>query len=432
MDQTCSHCRLGRRDFIRLSFGAAAGAATFANLGLAWPPAFAEASAGRQDAKGKAKAVILLWMQGAPSQLDTFDPKPGTDTGGPFKAIDTAVPGIRICEHLPRLAKQMKKFSIIRTLNSRDPNHDTAAYLLHTGYRRSETVDHPHFGSIVTNELGMPAEGLPGCVTIGGDDGIGSGYLPQDRTPFIVEKMENPLEDLKLAAGVTKYRLDDREALLNAQNQRFAKEHDERKVEAHLKAYERALALIRSPHVKAFDVSHEPEAVRKLYGSSNFGKACLMARRLVQAGTRFVEVRLADWDTHADNFNRTQKLMGDLDPGFAGLLEDLDRTGMLSETLVLWMGEFGRTPRVNAANGRDHFTRAWSVAMAGAGLQGGRVVGATNKEGTEVAERPVPVVDYYATLYECLGIDTKKQFTTSTGRPVKILDEGSPVKELLS
>ncbi len=423
MDSDCRHCRLGRRDFIRLSFGAAAGAATFGNLGLAWP---------QDGPQGKAKSVILLWMQGAPSQLDTWDLKPGTDTGGPFKAIDTAVPGIQICQHLPRVAKQMKKLSLIRSIHSKDPNHDTASYLLHTGYRRSETVDHPHFGSMVAQELGMQAEGLPGCITIGGDDGIGSGYLPQDRAPFIVEKIDNPLEDLKLAAGVTKFRLDDREELLKAQNEKFRTEHDEKKVIAHQKAYERALALIRSPHVKAFDVSREPDETRKLYGASAFGRACLLARRLVQAGTRFVEVRFADWDTHADNFNRTRKLMNDLDPGFGGLLEDLDRTGLLSETLVLCMGEFGRTPRINAGEGRDHFTKAWSVAMAGGGIRGGRVVGRTNVDGTDIVERPVTVPDYYSTIYHCLGIDAKKQYMTSTGRPVKILDEGTPVKELIS
>ncbi len=420
----CPNC--SRRDFVRLALGGSAAAGIASKFGL--PFALSQ----DKTSPAKAKACILFWMQGAQSQLDTWDLKPGTDTGGPFKAIDTAVPGIQICQHLPRVAKQMKKLSLIRTIHSKDPNHDTAAYLLHTGYRRLETVDYPHFGSVVANELGMKSEGLPGCVTIGGDDGIGSGYLPQEQAPFIVEKIDNPLEDLKLSAGVTRFRLDDREQLLKAQNEKFLAEHGEKKVIAHQKAYERALALIRSPHVKAFDVSQEPEATRKLYGDSAFGRACLMSRRLVQAGVRFVEVRLADWDTHDNNFVRTEKLMNDMDPGYAGLLEDLERTGLLKETLVLWMGEFGRTPRINAGQGRDHFTKAWSVALAGAGIEGGRVVGETTADGTDVLRQPVSVADYHATIYHCLGIDTKKQFTTPAGRPIKILDEGQPIKELIT
>ncbi len=419
----CTHCAIGRRDFIRVAIGAGTAAALSGRFLL---PAVATTR------PATAKSVILLWMQGGPSQLDTFDPKPGAETGGPFKAVETNVKGVSISEHLPRLARAMDRFSIVRTLHSKDPNHDTARYLLHTGYRTDPTVDHPHLGSLIARELGVKAEGLPGCITVGKDSTVGSGYLPPETAPLIVEKIEDPLEDLKLPAGVTRFRLGDREALLRVQNDSFAAGHPDPRVEHQRQAYDRALALMTSPHLKAFDVSEEPEATRKLYGTGAFGRACLMARRLVEAGVRFVEVTLADWDTHADNFKRSRALMDELDPGMAGLLADLERRGTLRETLVVCMGEFGRTPHVNNADGRDHFTRAFCAALAGGGIAGGRVVGRTNALGTEPADRPVSVQDLFATIYGRLGVDPQKKYTTPAGRPVRVLDGGEAVKELLS
>jgi len=420
---TCDRCNGSRRDFIKIAFGASAAAAL---SGKFFQPLYAETK------KAKAKAVILLWMQGGPSQLDTFDPKPGTETGGPHQAIKSKVEGSLLSEHLPKVAAASDKLSIVRTLFSKDPNHDTARYLLHTGYRSDPTIDHPHLGSLIAKELGMTAEGLPGCITIGKDsNSAGSGYLPPELAPLLVEKIDNPLEDLKLPAGVNKFRLSDREQLLQAQNQKFAEIHADPRVESQQKAYDRALALMKSPHLKSFDISDEPEETKKLYGGGSFGKACLMARRLVEAGVRFVEVTLADWDTHADNFARTKSLMGELDPGMSGLLVDLERRKMLSETMVVWMGEFGRTPRINAGKGRDHWTKAFCAALAGGGLAGGRAVGRTSSTGVETADRPVSVQDLFATLYGQLGVDTSKKYMSQTGRPVKILDGGDPLKELL-
>lgn len=419
------HCRdcgtVGRREFIRLSFGAAAGAALASKFGLAW---------GQESAARRAKSVILLWMQGAASQFETWDPKPGTPNGGPTKAVETGR-GYSVAEGLARTAKLADRFSVIRTLHSKDANHETAQYLMHTGHRRIDSVDHPHVGSLISSELGGLPQGLPGCVVFGGADSSAAGYLPPDQAPFVFEKADHPLEDLELAPGVTTWRLEDREKLLKAQNDAFRRAHDERKVVEHQKAADRALALLRSPHLKAFDLSREPEEVRQLYGGTPFAKACLLARRLVQAGVRFVEVRLADWDTHSDNFARTRALTDQLDPGFAALLTDLDRQSMLGETLVLWATEFGRTPRVNANNGRDHFARAWSAVVAGGGLAGGRVVGSTSADGMEIAERPVGVEDLFATLYDRLGIDASKKMMTPEGRPVAILEKGTPIKELL-
>jgi hypothetical protein len=410
------NCGCTRRDFVRLTLGglAAAGAR----------PAWA-------SNRARAKNVILLWMQGGPSQLETFDPKPGTEHGGPVKAIATKTPGLSLGEHLPRVAALSDRYSVIRTLNSKDPNHDTARYLLHTGYRSDPTVEHPHLGSLIAHELGTHAEGLPGCITLGKDATTGSGYLPPEHAPLLVEKIENPLEDLKMPAGVTSGRLADRESLLKAQNARFSTSHPDVKVESQQKAVERAFSLIRSPQLKAFDIAQEPDDVRALYGTSPFGKACLMARRLVEAGVRFVEVALADWDTHADNFNRTKQLCGQLDPGMAGLLADLDRRGLLEETLVVWMGEFGRTPKINGGQGRDHFTRAFCAALAGGGVAGGRVVGRTDGLGMEAVDRPVSVQDLFATIYGQVGLDARKKFMTPGGRPIRALEGGEPVKELL-
>ena len=407
---------------MRLTFGTTAALA--GKFFLPWP-AFA------QEAQGKAKSVILLWLQGGPSQIDTFDPKPGSDIGGPFGAIQTNVRGVFLGEHFKKLAKRMDKVSLIRTLHSKDPNHDTARYLLHTAYPKGDTVEHPHLGSMLCKELGVDAGGLPGCVSFGDAPAAGSGYLPPDLSPFIVEKLEKPMEDLSLPKGVGRRRLRERERLLEAQARKFLRKHRVPQVVHHKKAYERALAMMKSDNIKAFDYRKEPAKSRKRYPSTTFCRAGLVSRRLVETGVRFVEVMLGDWDTHAENFDRTEKLIHTLDPAFAALLDDLSERRMLDETLVMCMGEFGRTPKINGADGRDHFTRAWSVVLGGGGVHGGRVVGRTDALGMEIQDRPVSVQDLYATIYSCLGVDPEKEYRAQNGRPVKILDGGTPVKELI-
>lgn len=417
----CLHCRtMNRRDFMRLTIGTAAGAALAAKFGLAW---------GQDDpAKAKAKSVILLWMAGAPSQWDTFDLKSGN---GSFKPIETAVPGIEICEHLPRVAREFKDISLIRTLNSRDPNHETAIYYLHTGYRREATVERPSLGCLLAREFEDPRFDLPAFVSFG-QFTIGPGLLGSRYLPFTIEDVNKPLENVLLPAGVTAERMRDREKLLRAQEADFRRDHPGPHMDAHQAAYESAQRIVHSKSLSAFDLGKEPEAVRKAYGDTPFGKGCLMARRLVESGVRFVEVQLGDWDTHADNFKRTQTLMNTLDPAMSSLLRDLRERRLLDSTLVVWMGEFGRTPQVNAANGRDHFTKAWSVALAGGGIQGGRLVGRTTENGLDIAERPVAVADLFATFYDRLGVDGSQKLVTPEGRPVKVLESGEPIKELLS
>jgi arylsulfatase A-like enzyme len=286
-------------------------------------------------------------------------------------------------------------------------------------------------GSLVSKELGVRKGGLPGCITFGGSNESGAGFLPYEYAPLIIEKVEKPLEDLVLPKGVTLKRLRERELLLRAQNKSFRKDHQEEMVDAQQKAYDRALEMIRSSHLKAFDISKEKSRLRNAYGESPFGKACLMARRLVGAGVRFVEVTLADWDTHEDNFNRTRELCGQLDPAMSTLLRDLESRGMLDDTIVLCMGEFGRTPYINGNQGRDHFSRAFFAALAGGGIQPGRVIGKTNENGTEITERPVSVSDLYSTLYKQLGIDPDKKYKSKSDRPIQILEGGKPIRELL-
>jgi hypothetical protein len=392
---------------VRLALGTGVGAFA-ARFGFAAP----------QAAAGTAKSCILLWLAGGPSQLETFDPKPGLT---PFQEIETAGEA-RLSEGFPRIAKQMKRVSLVRTLFSNDPNHATATYLLHTAYRKAADTEHPHAGSIIAKELGERGD-LPGCMVIGGDPQCGAGYLPGHLGPVIFDKIDAPAEDVRLATS--RDRLKRRWQLLSALDERFAKEREARIVEERRRAYERAYALLTSERVKAFDLSKE-DPLR--YGNTPFGRACLTARRLVEAGVRFVEVALGDWDSHADNAGTHRRLLETLDPAWSALLVDLADRKLLDETMVICMGEFGRTPRVNGAEGRDHYVKCWSAALGGGGIAGGRVVGET--DGTEIKSRPVSVQDLFATIYRAFGINSAKEMTASGGRPLRLVDGGTPVKEL--
>ncbi len=401
--------RVDRRQFVRLTVGGGLGLLA-AKLGL---------SAQETRAGGPGKSCVLLWLAGGPSQVDTFDLKPGLT---PFKEIETAAPEIRISEGFPRLAKQMKRVSLVRTLHSNDPNHATATYLLHTGYRKAADLQHPHLGSVICQELGERGD-LPGTIVVGGDPQCGAGYLPGDKGPVIFDRLETPAEDVKPA--FSKERLEKRWRMLAALDRTFGEARDERLVDERRRSYERAYRVLSSDKVKAFDLSREEPG---RYGSSPFGRACQLSRRLVEAGVRFVEVSMGDWDSHADNEAAHRPLMETLDTGLAALLADLQERRLLDSTLVLCMGEFGRTPKVNAAQGRDHWTKCWSVALAGGGIQGGRVVGET--DGMAVTKGPVSVADLFATVLKSQGVDPAKEVKTSGGRPLRLSDGGAPVTGL--
>ena len=379
----------------------------------------------------KAKACILLWMNGGPSHLDTFDPKPGAATGGPFKAIKTRVPEIEICEHFPQVADQANHLAIIRGMTSKEGNHQRAQYLMHTGYAPNPTIIHPSMGGWVSEELGDPKSDLPSFVSISGPS-IGAGFLGVQHGPFVVQNPTQPPQNSVYARNVNVTRFQQRQSALDMLESQFAAETGDGKVKGRRDVYTKAVRMMHSPRLKAFDLTEEAEAVKKAYGDNNFGRGCLMARRLVESGVKFVEVVQDGWDTHQDNFGRTTKLMNTVDPAMANLLKDLEERKLLDSTLVIWMGEFGRTPRINGNEGRDHYPQAWNAVLAGGGVRGGITYGQTDAEGAKVVDKPVLVPDFFATVATLLGMNPSKSLLTPVGRPIAITEKGKPVTELIA
>lgn len=418
-------CELSRRQFLETGFGGLVGMIVASR----W-----DARLLAQDAllRKKAKSCILLWMAGGPSQLDTFDPKPGKETGGPFKDVATAVTGIHISEHLPKLAAQAKHLAILRSMTTKEGNHDRATYLMHTGYSPQVTVRHPSLGAIVASEIGESEFELPTFVSINGPS-ADAGFLGPRYNPFVIQNPQKPPENLYPPGGLNASLLDRRMKLLEAVEKDFADSRNAPQSEAHREVYAKSARMMKSPLAKAFDVSREKDALRQQYGMNNFGQGCLLARRLVETGSRFVEVTLGGWDTHKDNFESVKRLSGMLDPAFATLIDDLHQRGMLDETLVVWMGDFGRTPKINGDAGRDHFPRAWSAVLAGGGVKGGRVIGSTDDKGMEVKERPVRTMDLFASIAHTFGIDYAKENVSPEGRPTRLVEKDAKlVQELFA
>jgi hypothetical protein len=415
---------IGRRSFLR-GIGLGAGGL----LGLSFPELMAVQA---DELRKRQMACILLWMGGGPSQFDTFDPKPGTETGGETKAIDTAVPGIQIASHFPRVARVMKDVAIIRSMTNKEGNHQRATYQLRTGYTPSGTVKHPGFGSVVAAELGDPKFDLPHIVSIGTQSSASSaGILGVKYEPFLVP---NPLKPpLNVELAVPPGRFVRRLGLMHSlEVGGFGNSGGLDRVREHHDVYQQTKNMILSPHMRAFDVSSEDAKTRALYGETPFGNGCLLARRLVEAGVTFVEVRMGGWDNHGKVNESVAKNASSVDPGFGSLVADLKYRGMLDRTLVVWMGEFGRTPKINPNAGRDHFPRVFSVALAGGGIKGGQVIGASSPDGTGVKDRPVTVTDLMASFCQSLKIDPKKENVSPQGRPIKIVDGGTPIKELFA
>ena len=429
-----SRRRFSRRDLLRAAAWAGV-AVPFAAARPAWPWPIARLPSPSQipPRHGRARACILLYMEGGPSQLDTFDPKPGEPTGGPHKAIESSVSGIRVSEHLPLLARQARRLAIIRSLTSKEGNHDRARHLMHTGYPPQGGVDHPAFGALVAEAHGRRA--LPGYVAIGGP-GKDAGFLSAAYSPLPVLNPVKPTRNLTLARGVDDARFGARVALWRTLQSGFAATHAgtpraETLIDGQRDVGEQALAMMQARGVDAFDVTREPEATRHAYGADRpFGAGCLMARRLVAEGVPFVEVILRGWDTHDDNFPRVKQLCATLDQGMAALLDDLAVRGLLDTTLVLWMGDFGRTPRINERGGRDHFPAAGAVVMAGGGITGGQIVGATNRSGDDIVSRPVTVPDIFRSVAAAMALDPDRTRFAPSGRPIKTVDGGAVISEL--
>ena len=382
------------------------------------------------ELRRRGMACILLWMQGGPSQFETFSPKPGHANGGATGAISTSVSGIQIAENMPHTAGVMDEICVIRSVNSKEGSHPRASFLLHTGYVPNPSVKYPAFGSLVTHQLGDHKSDLPGFVRIGRRIRGGStgGFLGVQYDPFVMPSAGRRPENTALATGEARFQR--RLSLLDRLESDYSARGGKKEVEDHRRLYNKASRMVLSPDMSAFDIEQEPASEREAYGDSEFAAGCLLARRLVETGVTFVEVGHGNWDTHQDNFNRSQELCKQMDQPYAQLIRDLKQRGMLERTLVVWMGEFGRTPRINPRSGRDHFPRAFSVALAGGGVRGGQVIGKTDAGGTMVTDRPVGVQDLFCTMSSGLKIDPDHENMSGIGRPIKIVDGGEAVSEV--
>jgi hypothetical protein len=423
--------RTSRRDLLR--WGLAAGAVSMIEPCLP----FAVAREPKKDdgplpGKGAAKRLVLLYMAGGASQFETFSPKAaGHPNMGQATPIGSSVEGIQVGSWFPLTAKVMDDVCVVRSVTSREGNHDRGRYLMHTGYVPNPTVVHPGIGSYVSHEVGKKENELPNFVSLGGTQG--AGYLGVEADPFVVDNPSQPVANLAPPPGVDQRRRDARLSLLDRLNEEFEKARGDEVVAPHRNMFHRAQRLMDSPKNRAFDVSEEPESVQKLYGQTNFGKACIAARRLLETGVPVVEVVQGGWDTHNNEHDAIKALAEALDPAFSGLLRDLKDRGLLDTTLVYWFTEFGRTPRVNEggnANGRGHYPQAFSVAFAGGGVRGGRVVGATDDAGVTCTERPVSVQELHATVCHALGIDQDKQYFAGR-RPMRVVDNATNPKPVL-
>jgi len=418
------HTEMSRRSFFKRGVSGI--------LGLVAMQHFrATSSAQLEEVVPPAKHCIVLFMNGGASQLDTFAPKPKSKNGGPFAAIPTSVKGIQFSEHLPLVAEQAHHLSIIRSMVSREGNHERARYLLHTGYAPDNTVNHPPLGSITSHYLENNASNLPSSVNINAPT-YPSGFLGATHDAFLVNDPSKPVEDLAYPAQMDTHRFRQRLKMLNAIEKDFIAKRTGRSTEAHQAIYKKADELINSPNIQAFHLSEEPIAIREAYGMNKFGQGCLMARRLIEAGVNFVEVSLDGWDTHENNFQRTEELLNVVDPAFAMLLKDLEERALLDRTIVLWLGEFGRTPTINTNEGRDHHTNGWTAVIAGGGIRGGQVIGSTDAHGTKVLTNPIGVPDLFASLCFALGIDAQAENYSRSGRPIRVANDGNVIEELFT
>jgi len=414
---------LPRRDFLKWS--------TLAGFSWLTPLGQHLADAAEQKKGAEpAQSVILLWLGGGPSQLETFDPHPGTAIAGGTRAIDTAVKGIQLAEGFDLLAEQMESVAIIRSMVSREGEHERGTYTLKTGYEPDATLVHPSLGAICCHELDAGRSEIPRHISILANQWPGrGGFLGDEYDAFKIGDPALRLPDV--TPHVPLPRLDERLKDLQVVEDAFAKGRKGR-VEAtmHRQTIERARTMMTSDQLKAFDVTRESADLQKAYGDTPFGRGCLAARRLIEVGVRCVEVTLDGFDSHVNNHSIHKKLVKQLDPAFATLIRDLKQRDLLRKTIVVCMGEFGRTPKVNAADGRDHWPHNFAVALAGGGIKGGQAIGQSDPEGGKEVTDKVPVADLHATVLAALGLKPDKENPTKVRRRIK-LSEGKPVKSLL-
>ncbi|MCA9034711.1 MAG: DUF1501 domain-containing protein [Planctomycetaceae bacterium] len=455
------HSFMTRRQFARY-----AGLSLLGASGSGWLSQLAAATS-----VGVAKprrSCILLWMSGGPSQMETFDPKPGNENGGPTKSIETAVSGIRIAENLPKVAQHMKSLAPIRSMSTREGDHQRATYYMRTGYLPQGPVQYPAMGAFLGKELRQQECDLPSYVSISpfrafSPLAYGPGFLGPAWSPLVVAAQQErasqsdqppgdgtapsmnevsfEVQNLKVPEAVSSAQVDARLSLLAGMEHRFLSARPDNPGVSHLQSYDQAVRMMKSSAVGAFDLSQEDESLRDAYGRNAFGQGCLLARRLIEHQVSFVEVTLngldanpgAGWDTHADNFDSVKALCEILDPAWATLMSDLEQRGLLESTLVVWMGEFGRTPKINENTGRDHWPGSWSTVLGGGGIRGGQVYGATSEDGMEITQTPVSVPNLMATICSALGLDPASTNLSNIGRPIPLADhEATTIRELIA
>jgi hypothetical protein len=380
---------------------------------------------------GTAKNVIYLYMDGGMSHVDTWDPKRG-DVAGPTQTIKTSADGVQLGEYLPRTAKQMHRGTVVRNLTSTQGAHEQGNYFMHTSYQLRGTIAHPSLGAWLSHFRGAGNPMLPASAYVGNASRHpGAGFFGPEHAPLFVNNPENGLRDVRLQAGQTKAAHAARMGLAAEWDAEFATTFGkQRNVAAHTGAYDGAYRMMASKDVAAFDLAEEPADLRDAYGRDPFGQGCLLARRLVERGVRFVEVSLHGWDTHAGNFTVTPDLCQKLDAGLATLVADLHDRGMLKDTLVVVATEFGRSPKINGALGRDHYPKAFSGALFGGGVKTGHAFGMTDATGEEVVGREIGIPDFNATIGYALGLPVYQVVMSPSNRPFRMADKGTPMIEI--
>jgi hypothetical protein len=392
-------------------------------------------AAAASDLTKKKRQVLLLWLAGGSSQLETWDPKPGRPTGGPFKAIPTSVPGVQLCELMPKMAKLMHKLTIVRSLDTKIADHGQAADLIQRGRRNEAGVQYPDFGTVVSKELGQRDSQVPDYVSMylateGQNSGRPyAGYLGGRYAAMTLERSLRP-ENIDLPKGMTETDHVEQEHLRQYLSDRFNRARQAPEIEGYNSTYARVRGLMKSDRL--FDLEQEPAKVREAFGKTDFGQHALIGRRLIEAGVPMVRVSRAWWDSHHDNFESHRELVGDLDNVLSTLVLDMEERGLLATTTIVLLSEFGRTPAINKDVGRDHFASAWSCAFLGAGVKGGAVYGKSDADGQTVADGKVGAGDVTATIFAAAGINPKKNYRLGS-RPIPLVPEDAkPIKAILA
>lgn len=384
-------------------------------------------------AVGKAKSVIYIYMTGAMSHLDTFDPKPGAKSQGETEAAQTRVPGIQISSKLPKLGYLMNEIALVRSLTTLTGAHEQANYLMHTSFKRLNSIRHPGLGAWASHVLPKKNAHLPSNVLVGSAVGHpGSGFLPAAISPVPVSNPAVGLENTQSPSYLTDDQFRKRMSLSNEYDVRFKSTYDSHLIKAYDETYREAVKLMASSELKVFDIKQEDEKVRSFYGDNRLGQGCLLARRLVEAGVRFVEVEYGSWDHHQDIYTRLPEMLEIVDNAVGALIRDLQTRGLLKETMVVIATEFGRTPVINENAGRDHHPGVFSGMLCGAGIVGGAVYGKSDELGASPDDDSVFPEDFNATIAKAMGLPVEQEFFAPNGRPFRICNNGTPITKLLS